>query len=133
MIIIKIVSGPHAGKSRRIQNGKYRGTEISPVALLDQLFQIGSRWEIDYRRATADEALEWGRADLMMRIVRALMEKRSVTFLGTAYRVNSSDEVPAIAQQVEDAISTSGFNVTVEHDDETGVLIGTLGTEHRVQ
>ncbi len=133
MIIIKILSGPHAGKSRWIRDGRFRGREIDPVRLLEQLRALGSRWQIDFSRATENETIDWGRADMTLRYVRALIEGRPVFFQGVEYRAASEAEVPTVAQTIEDAIVTSGYHVVVEYDDQRGVSIATGPPEHRLQ
>lgn len=133
MIIIKILSGPHAGKSRWIRDGKFLGREIDPVRLLEQLRALGSRWKIDFSKATENETIDWGRADMTLRYVRALLEGRAVFFQGVEYRAATEDDVPTVAQSIEDAVATSGYYVVVEYDDERGVSIATGLPEHRLQ
>ncbi|MBI2612202.1 hypothetical protein HYW59_00080 [Candidatus Kaiserbacteria bacterium] len=133
MIVIKILSGPHAGKEREVNNNMYEGAEIDPVQLLHQLVNIGSVWKIDFSRANPAEIIDWGRADMVARIMRALVHGRVVEFMGVQYRAQSRDEIPRLAGEIEDAIVYSGHHVVVARDDENGVLIEIGQREHPLQ
>ena len=135
MVIIKIIAGPYAGQVRRVRDNRFRGMPVDPVRLLTQLMQRGSRWEIDYSQADRNEIVDWGRADLTVRYLRALYEGRPVRFMGGEYRATAGDqkEAVAIGQQIEDIVSTSGHYVFLESDDENGVSIGIGPREHRLQ
>ena len=127
MITVIILSGPHKGKSREISSN------VEPGNLLGELVGKDWRWRIDFRQATPDEAFLWGREDLVCRIIAALVHGRAVWFEGVKYRTENRSEALTIAGVVEDAIVNSGKMVFVESDDETGVKIGTGGTEHKIQ
>jgi len=92
---------------------------------------LGSRWEIDYSQATSNEAFEWGRQDMAVRVVRALAEGRTVFFQAVEYRAATRDDVVLVSGQIEDAIVAGGYLVIVEYDDERGVSIG-VHPEHRL-
>lgn len=133
MIVIKILSGPHAGKEREVRDNMYEGTEINPLQLLGQLVQIGSVWKIDFSQASPAEVLDWGRADMINRIMRALLRGRVVELMGKEYRAQYRDDILRLAGEIEDAIVYSGHHVVVARDDETGVLIETGQREHPLQ
>ena len=133
MIIIRILSGPHAGKEREVRDNMYEGTEINPLQLLRQLVEIGSMWRIDFSQATPAEVLDWGRADMVARIMRALERGRVVEFMGVQYRAQALDDLPRLAGEIEDAIVYSGHFVVVARDDENGVLIDVGQREHPLQ
>ena len=130
MIIIRILSGPHAGKERVVRDNMYEGAEINPLRLLQQLVRLGSRWHVDFSEATRDEILEWGMADMVNRIMRAFVEGRPVFFQDKRYQASSIEEARRLSGEVEDAIVYSGHHVVVARDDENGVLIETGQREH---
>lgn len=117
MVVMTLKSGPHAGKTRNV-------TQQDAQQLFGSLIQHGWKWEIDWSKATPKEKFEWGRHELSARIVRALIEGRSVEFQGVIY--TCIDQVGA----VEDAIVASGAMVFVEKDDATGVVIKTGDAVH---
>jgi hypothetical protein len=127
MIGLKILSGPHSGKTRTVP------THLEPGELLGELAKEDCRWQIDFTEAIPEERLLWGRADMVFRILAALLHGRGVWFEGVEYRAHQLSQVPEVAGAVEDAVAYSGMMVCVESDDETGVKIGTRGTEHRMQ
>lgn len=133
MIVIRIVSGPHAGKVRELHDNVHGGVEFDPIELLRQLVQLGSRWQIDYTAASKNEKLDWFRADLSCRVVRALLEGRPVFFEGKRYQAASKEDVGNLTGEIEDAIAGSGHYVTVVSDDEHGVRIGAGQREHPLQ
>lgn len=127
MIALTILSGPHSGKTRTVPS------DLEPRELLGELAGKDWRWEIDFTEATPEETFLWGRADMVFRILAALLHGRGVWFEGVEYRADHPSQVPKVAGAVEDLIVHSGMMVFVESDNETGVKIGTGGTEHRVQ
>jgi hypothetical protein len=127
MITITALSGPYAGEVREVSEG------FDPRALLTEFASHDWKWRVDYSRATERETLLWGRADMVARIIAALLHGRTVTFDGATYRADRIDEIERVVGEVEDAIAESGYMVRVERDDEEGVVIGTGGTEHMVQ
>ena len=133
MIVIRIISGPHAGKVREIVDGEFDGVPINSDQLLMQLFELGSRWELDLSVATGAEIFDWGRSDMVVRYFRALVEERPVIFMGVEYFAKSAEEITEVVQRIEDVIVASGHNVFLEYDDERGVSIGTHGTEYKLQ
>jgi hypothetical protein len=124
MIKMKALTGRHAGKVREVASG------ISAQQILYEFCVLGWEWEIDYSAATEEEKYQWFRHDLSSRIVRALRAGRSVRFLKKIYRVadvSDTDELMFVAGKIEDTIVASGFNVSLERDDETGVVVRTHG------
>lgn len=127
MIKLTAVTGPHAGKVREVPE------EYDPQALLREFARHDWKWQVYFSEATENETLLWGRADMVARILAALTHGRSVFFEGAEYRVTASHDLAAKVGEVEDAIAYSGLMVTVVRDDDKGVFIGTVGTEHSVQ
>jgi hypothetical protein len=127
--IIKItaLSGPHAGKDRVVPEG------FDPMGLLTEFASKDWKWSVDFTQATQTELFEWGRADMVARILTALQHGRSVRFQDTEYRVERPEDLPHVAGEVEDAIAYSGLMVKVESDDSDGVTIGVGSTEHPMQ
>jgi hypothetical protein len=127
MIKVRSLSGPHTGKERVVSE------DTDSLGLLAGFASKDWKWSVDFSRATQAELLDWGRADMVARIVAALQHGRSVWFQDAEYRVERPEDLPRVAGLVEDAIAFSGFMVLVESDDYTGVTIGIGGTEHPVQ
>lgn len=117
MIKMKITTGPHAGKVRDV-------TYQDPEALIGFCFLQGWGWEIDYNWATVGERFEWGRQDMILRIVRAIQESRPIKFMDRVYLAETPEEKIEVAQQVEDAVANSGRMVTIVHDNARELLIG---------
>ena len=86
--------------------------------------RAGFGWKIDYQRAQELEAHLWMVADLTARILRALMRGLPVTFDGCTWR--GLDQ----AGSIEDAVVESGAMVTIESDDESGLVIVKAGDIH---
>lgn len=140
MIKIKALTGPHAGKVREVP------ANVPANGLLAQFLANGWEWSLDFCRATSEEKLEWGRHDMSCRAVRALARGLPVHFAGREYRLpeaardpNVSAEVYKIAlaqvgQAFEDDVVSSRFGgVYLVSDDENGVVIGTAGSEEKLQ
>jgi hypothetical protein len=127
MIKITALSGPHAGKDRVVPEG------FDPMGLLTEFSSRDWKWSVDFSQATQSELFDWGRADMVARILAALQHGRSVWFQGTEYRVERTEDLPHVAGEVEDAIAYSGLMVKVESDNDDGVSIGIGGTEFPMQ
>ncbi len=117
MIRITALSGPHKGKTRVPPAG------TDPHNLLHEFLVNGWEWRIDYSQATAEEAFVWGRQDLVVRCVRALGRGLPVRFMDKEYRGVES------VGQLEDDIVASHRMITLESDDEDGVIISIHGWE----
>jgi len=117
MIKVTILSGSYAGRTRAMPD------DVDPAALLQSFLQHGWDWRVDYSEATPEEEWAWGRQDLVARFLRALKRGLPVTFLGKEYRGIEK------AQALEDAIAGSGRMVTIERDDEDGLVIVAKGWE----
>jgi hypothetical protein len=127
MIKITALSGPHVGKERVVPEG------FDPMGLLTEFASKDWKWSVDFSRATQAELFDWGRADMVARILAALQHGRSVWFQDVEYRVEKLEDLPHVAGEVEDTIAYSGLMVKVESDDSDGVAIGVGGTEHPIQ
>ncbi len=133
MITIKILSGPHAGKVRELHDNVHEEDEINPDVLIWSLVQMNSTWEIDFSQASENELFEWGRADIISRVMRALMKGLSVEFQGLHYFLAKIADLETVVGTLEDAIVGCGMNIFLAKDDETGVLISCHSREHQVQ
>ena len=111
MIAIKFVGGPDDNKIRLPHN------DVKPFRLLKQMVDFDWGWEIDLSRATREEVIAWGGADLMARAYRAVKNGRTASFLGIEY--SSVEELQAF----EDALVASGYEVKVARDDEAGLEV----------
>lgn len=118
MVKLKLLTGPEQTGEEITQTGE------DPSSLLIQMGRQNLQWEIDLSHASEEEMLEWGRADLTGRIVRALSHGRAVWFLGHEFRGFNEETLTVL----EETISSSGLHVAVENDDEQGLVIGTLDT-----
>ena len=98
---------------------------MDPPQLLQSLVDHGWDWKIDYTLATPEEVFLWGRADLVIRSIRALRQGRTVTFNGETFQGFSMD----IAGRLEDAMADSGRMIALLRDDGQGVVIGALWPE----
>ena len=117
MISIKCIGGPHNGVVRTPPSN------VKPFGLLRDMVDNGWGWEIDFSQASREETIAWGGGDLMARAYRAVKNRRIVNFLGTEY--TSVGELQAF----EDALVNSGYDVQVEHDDESGLQINIVQPE----
>jgi len=114
-VTIRMKSGPYAGKIRYVTS-----EQIDPMRLLASSVRHGWRWEVDYLGATFEETFAWLRADIICRAVLARQEGRPVHFDGREY---------TDLQEWEDAISSSGQNVSIDCDDKTGFWVKSVGPE----
>lgn len=124
MIKVKIISGPKAGEANLVP--------LRPEQLAI-LSQEGWRWQVDWSTVPQDELFEWARQDLVNKVVSALVRKAAVEFQNQTWQAQSAADVTRLAGEIEDAISLSGMNVGVESDEEDKLVIGTHGTEHKLQ
>jgi hypothetical protein len=133
VIKITIVEGPHMGRARSIENGMYNGIQFEPLALLLQIADIGSKWKIDFAGASEEERFEWARADFVVRITRALIEGRPISFMGKTYMPTRAGDIDRVGSELDDAISLCGLHVSIMRDDEQGVVIATGEREFPLQ
>jgi hypothetical protein len=131
MITVMILTGPHAGKRRVMP------AETNPFDLVMEFAVDDFRWQIDYAATTAAETLDWGRADMVGRILAALYHGRSVRFEDPSgpreWQSASPGEAHRMAGEIDDAISDSGYNVYVAADGEQSVVISVAGRENPLQ
>ena len=125
MIKVILQSGPLAGRERTFKKG---GEPVNPAELFASLVSHGWQWETDYSRATEGEILLWFREELAARVLRALRDGRPVKFLGAEYRAKK-ESILEVGQAIEDAIVASGRLVTIDADDEQGLVVGVRGYE----
>ena len=117
MISIKCIGGPYDGRVRTPP------ADFVPQHLLVEMVENGWGWEIDFSRASREETILWGGADLVARAYRAVKNGKSVVFLGVEYtRVEDLSEL-------EDALVNSGYEVKVARDDEEGLTIDIVQPE----
>ena len=93
------------------------------IKYLGGLFAQKIRWEVDYSNATDKEKLEWMRADITIRIIRALSEKRPVIFNEVYYIAVNNCDIDKIAYNIAEAIEQYGEPVTFGKDDQQGLRI----------
>lgn len=124
LVKLTILTGPKEGQSRFVHS-----RQVEPMGLLQSIVNKGWEWKLDYSDADPSESFFWIRADMVVRIIRALRAGRSVFFLEQEYRFQEGGDPEKVVGEIEDAISESGFNVYVETDNEQGVRIGTAGPE----
>ena len=84
---------------------------------------------MDYSEAKDEEIFLWFRAELIARIIRALISDLPVKFLENEWQAGSGRDLFEIVQEIEDAIVGSGRLVTIDSDDKNGVVIGVRGYE----
>jgi hypothetical protein len=129
VISVTILNGEFAGQAREMPE------TIDALEMLGGFAKAGIRWEVDFENAEQSELMEWSRADLAGRILAAVFDNRWVNFQGRDWNAEdkTEDEIKDIILEINDAMSDSGMMVFIEIDDETGVWIGTSGTEHPIQ
>lgn len=111
MIRVKLIDGSYAGRVREIPE------YFEPLEFLNEISRHGWHWEVDYSQTTSKESFVWGRADMVVRAVRALAEGRRVYFLGKIYL-----GLEAVGE-LEDAVVDSGRMIRLGFDDKRGVQI----------
>ncbi len=137
MIKITILSGPFRGRSRTFIGTNLLlsarplalGEEVKPGELFAGFLAHEDAWEVDYSQATPEEAQIWFLADLAARVNKALLDGRSVRFMDREWSWKPGDDLLRLIGEVEDTIADSGFMITLESDDENGLVIGTRGLE----
>ncbi len=111
MILIKCIGGPNSGE---VWEPSF---QQPPIGHLFSLVNSGLGWEIDFSRASREETIAWGGADLMARAYRAVKNGRSVSFLGVEYTREND------LQAFEDALVDSRYDVQVARDNEEGLEV----------
>ncbi|PJA11055.1 hypothetical protein COX67_01845 [Candidatus Falkowbacteria bacterium CG_4_10_14_0_2_um_filter_36_22] len=138
MVCITIIKGRWKGRVRYFSGVRVikafmpfkLGEEVDPTEIFFGLVSHRNDWQVDYNRATSEELLVWFRAEIVARIMRALDEGRSVRFMSNEWSWQADGpNLLNLAQEIEDTIVNSGFNICLESDDENGVVIGTQGLE----
>lgn len=95
---------------------KWRVSRVkNPVEFLTTLVKQNNLWEINYDFATQKEAFIWGRADIIARVIRALISNRPVHFREKTY--SSTSQIEEFENDVE------SWMIFLSRDDETGVYI----------
>ena len=123
MIKITITSGPLAGRTRAMP------AEMNPHEMFASLTAHGDQWSVDYSAATEEEVFLWFRAELITRIVRALQEGWPVKFLDQEFHLEAGGDLYSVGQTIEDVIVASGRMITIDSDDEEGLVVGVRGYE----
>ena len=126
MITVRCFDGPYSGEVRQIFLG-----QVDPMSFFMSFTKHKWRWETNYSQATKEELSLFFQAEFIVRIMRALENGLSVKFLGESYQVGENDNLMDIAQWIEDAIANSGRMITIDSDDDNGVVIGTRGYENK--
>jgi hypothetical protein len=136
MISMSILNGPWAGRSRTFTLSEFGeficlefGETADPMALFAAAVHHGWNWETDYSQASDAEQHVWFWADFVARVMRALERGLPVRFLGREYRAESADELEEVAGRLEDDIVESGRLISIDSDDENGVVVGVRGWE----
>lgn len=128
MVKLTLTSGPYAGRSREFKGEVADdGSAVPAIELLGSLVEHGWSWKVEIDSASAEEALVWGRADMVVRILRAITCGRPVWVLSR--RFEPVGDLEQVVGEIEDAIVTSGRMVYVLSDDEHGVVVGAHGYE----
>jgi hypothetical protein len=128
MVRLTLTSGPYAGRSREFKGEVAEGgSAVSAIELLGSLVEHGWGWEIDLSSATAEEVFTWTRADMVARILRAVIDGRPVWVLSR--RFEPVGDLEKVVGEIEDAIVKSGDMVRVLSDDDQGVVISSNGYE----
>lgn len=125
MIKVKIISGPKAGE-----------VNLKPMRpqQLAYLAKNGWRWKVDWSTVPdGEELFEWAKYDMINKGMSALIRGATVEFLDFTWQAQSKEDVARIAQEIEDTIVYSGYNVGIKSDEEDRLVIGVHGTEHPVQ
>jgi hypothetical protein len=126
MIKLKILNGPHVGKEYEILS------MVAPGRFLHGIYLNEWLWEIDYSKAITKEKEEWMRHDIALRCIRALKNGRVVKFYGKTYRLELKDdkaELKKVCQELEDGMVNSGRMISIDSDNNQGVVIGVGGFE----
>lgn len=135
MIKVILLDGPYAGRVRTFKGQLCLEThiEMDPGDLFQAFLEHNWQWSVDYSRATEEEVLLWFRVEFIARVLRALNAGRLVKFEGKIFKTKSKkpneEEVIKTAQKVEDAVVKSGRMITIDSDDEKGLVIGVRGYE----
>jgi len=104
--------------------------ELDPVDVFSAFVKHGDEWQVDYSAATEEEKFLWFRAEIVARIVRALQEGRTVKIFDQKLQLEQGGDLLSMGKTIEDAIAAqSGRLITINSDDEKGVVIGVEGYE----
>jgi hypothetical protein len=131
MIRVKILTGPLAGRESDMPE------TVNPNQLLQVFVRDRVRWKIDYTNATPDEVFAWGGADVTGRIMLALLEGRLVRFADPAgpreWRASSENEVIPVANEIQNVVAISGYDISIGSDDEHGFVMNVTVPKNSVQ
>ncbi len=138
MIKIKLLSGRFKNRFRHFSGTKVvesfdplvLGEDIDPSSLFSGFLAHQDTWEVDYFEATGEEIQLWFVPEFAARVRRALENGLPVRFMDHEWRWNSDGQsLVALLQEIEDVVSDSGFVISIESDDESGLVISTHGFE----
>jgi hypothetical protein len=116
---VQLLSGPFAGKQM------YEPDGATPLELLESFIRHRWNWRL-YRLQDADpaEIQEWLQADLLARVMWALLDGRGIRFAGHRWksRPNDKEDSRRVLEQVTEQLAkASHFNVF--SDDPDGDLV----------
>jgi hypothetical protein len=126
-ILVSILTGKYAGRTATMPD------DVNPAELLGGLAKVDIKWKIDYEEADYNEMIEWGKADMVARIIAALTHGRIVRFQDTEWESVSINESTKSVWEIEKAIVCAGMHVYVDVDDEKGVTITGYSPERKIQ
>ncbi len=123
MIRITLLTGLFAGRTREMP------ASMDPAGMFTSLIRHGDQWKVDYTAGTEEEVFLWFRAEIVARIIRALQDGRPVRFLDQEFRLEPGGDLLSMGQTIEDIVASSGRLITIDSDDEKGLVIGVRGYE----
>lgn len=123
MIFVKLLSGPFADEIREIPKSE------NPMDFFRMLVKLDWNWGTDYSQATQQEISSWFRAEIVARIIRALEQYLPVIFMDHKWQLQRHEDLIRVANDIEDAIVASGRIITINSDDDKGLVIGVRGYE----
>jgi hypothetical protein len=94
-------------------------------------------WSLDYSYATENEKIEWGRADMRVRVIIALASGRTVRFIDPLdvreWQSTDEKDVHQTANEIFEVIASSGMMVAIKSDNEHDITIVSGNPEHKLQ
>lgn len=119
MVRVSILAGPSAGQVIEAPFGA-----VAPQDILCGAACYQYPWSVDYSDATDEERSLWESQDLSMKLVRALSNRKTVSFLGKEYRSGGIAGAFEVASRIEEVLLDTGKVGYFESETDDSVTLG---------
>lgn len=114
-----MLAGPYAGQ---VIEAPFEF--VTPQDILCSVANYRHPWTVDYSDATDEERNLWESQELSMKLVRALANGATVSFLGKKYRSGGIEGAFEVASRIEEELLDTGKVGYFESETDDSVVLG---------